>query len=270
MAILTFLLLSNKIFVKSKDVNILNKVVMLDINFEYNNEIRKINPVVLMDDVEVVLVDCGYPGFLPLLEKEMKLKGINPSSLTKVVITHHDDDHMGAIYEIKEKYPNIKVMASEIESDYISGRKKSLRLIQAEEFQKILPEDQKKFGTEFINTLKKIKPVNVDLIVNDGEEFNWAGGVSIIATPGHTPGHISLLLKESNSIITGDAAVVENGKLVVANPNFALDLKKAEISLAKLISMKLDRYYCYHGGEYHEKNSNTPYNDVNTNSNDIL
>jgi glyoxylase-like metal-dependent hydrolase (beta-lactamase superfamily II) len=239
-------------------------VVLLDINFEYNNEIRNINPVVLMDDIEVVLVDCGYPGFLPLLENEMKSKGINPASLTKVIITHHDDDHMGALYEIKKKYPNIQVVASEIESEHISGRRKSLRLIQAEDVLKTLPEEQKKIGLEFINILKKIKPVNVDLFVNDGEEFNWAGGVRIIATPGHTPGHISLLLKESNSIVTGDAAVVENKKLVVANPNYSLDLKKAEMSLEKIIAMKPDRYYCYHGGEYHEKDSKIPNDDNNT------
>ncbi len=248
----------------------MNNVVLLDISFVYNNEIRKINPVILLDDIEVVLVDCGYPGFLPLLETEMKSKGIDPNSLTKVIITHHDDDHMGALYEIKNKYPKVQVVASEIESEYISGRKKSLRLIQAEEVLKSLAEDQKKFGMEFIDSLKKIKPVNVDLTVNDGENFNWAGGVRIIATPGHTPGHISLLLNESNSIVTGDAAVVENGALVVANPNFSLDLKKAELSLEKIISMKPDKYYCYHGGEYHEKNPKIPINDNNTSPNGSL
>lgn len=243
---------------------------MLDINFEYNNEIRKIYPVVLIDDLEVILVDCGYPGFLPMLENEMKSKGINPASLTKVIITHHDDDHMGALYEIKKKYPKIQVVASEMESDYISGRKKSLRLIQAEDVLKTLPEEQKQFGIEFIDILKKIKPVDVDLTVNDGEDFNWGGGVRIIATPGHTPGHISLLLKESNFIVTGDAAVVENGKLVVANPNYSLDLKQAEASLEKIISMKPDRYYCYHGGEYYEKNTNIPNNVNDTSPNDSL
>jgi len=46
---------------------------------------------------------------------------------------------MGALSEIKEKYPNIKVVSSEIESEYISVKKKSLRLLQAEEILKDLP-----------------------------------------------------------------------------------------------------------------------------------
>ena len=79
----------------------MNKIVMLDINFEYGDETKTINPIILIDKNDVVLVDCGYPNLLTLLEGEMKLKGIDPDSLTKVLITHHDDDHMGTLYEIK-------------------------------------------------------------------------------------------------------------------------------------------------------------------------
>lgn len=228
----------------------MNKIVMLDINFQYENEMRTINPVLLISNDEVVLVDCGYPNFLPLLESEMKSKGIDPKSLTKVLITHHDNDHMGALYEIKEKYPNIKVVASEIESEYISGRKKSLRLLQGEEILENLPEEQKQFGIDFCESLRKVQPVNVDITVKDGQYFNWAGGCQVISTPGHMPGHISLYLRETNSIITGDAAVIENGKLVIANPQFTLDFDKAKTSLEKIISMNADNYYCYHGGKF--------------------
>lgn len=80
---------------------------MLDINFDYGNEIQTINPVLLISKNDVVLVDCGYLIFI-FLEDEMKSKGIDPNSLTKVLITHHDDDHMGALYEIKEK--NIHIL----------------------------------------------------------------------------------------------------------------------------------------------------------------
>lgn len=38
----------------------MNKIVMLDINFDYGNEIQTINPVLLISKNDVVLVDCGY------------------------------------------------------------------------------------------------------------------------------------------------------------------------------------------------------------------
>ncbi|WP_099466589.1 MBL fold metallo-hydrolase [Konateibacter massiliensis] len=227
----------------------MKEIVMLDIKFEYKNEIKNINPILLIDNNDIILVDCGYSDFLSLLEAEMKAKGIEPSSLTKVLITHHDDDHMGALYEIKEKYPHIKVVSSEIESEYISGKRKSLRLLQAEEMLTFMPEEQKQFGIEFCEALRKVKPVNVDITVKDGDYYEWAGGCQVISTPGHMPGHISLFLTETNSIVTGDAAVIEDGELVIANPQFTLDLVLAENSLEKIKSMNADNYYCYHGGK---------------------
>ena len=49
-------------------------------------------------------------------------------------------------------------------------------------------------------------------------------------------------------MITGDAAVWENGGLVVANPQFCLDLPAAEASLARLKACRCRDYLCYHGG----------------------
>lgn len=131
----------------------------------------------------------------------------------------------------------------------ITKKHNTLRLLQAEEVLKVMPEEQKQFGIEFCETLRKVKLVNVDIMVKDGDNFDWAGGCQVISTPGHMPGHISLFLTKTNSIVTGDAAVIENGELVIANPQFTLDLNLAENSLEKIISMNADNYYCYHGGK---------------------
>lgn len=233
----------------------MNQMIMLNISFQYQNETRTIHPVLLLSDNDVVLVDCGYPGFLPLLENAMILNDIDPASLTKVLITHHDDDHMGALFEIKEKYPDIKVVAGCMESEYISGNRKSLRLLQAEEMLNVLPEEQKIFGIQFCELLRKVKPVSVDIKVKNGEQYDWAGGCEIIDTPGHMPGHISLYLKENNSVITGDAAVIDDNQLVIANPQYTLDLDTAKASLKKLISLDATYYYCYHGGIFEKRTS---------------
>ena len=49
-------------------------------------------------------------------------------NLKNIIITHYDDDHIGLLYDFKMKYPNINVIASEIESNYISGDIRSERL----------------------------------------------------------------------------------------------------------------------------------------------
>jgi glyoxylase-like metal-dependent hydrolase (beta-lactamase superfamily II) len=70
----------------------------------------------------------------------------------------------------------------------------------------------------------------------------------VITTPGHMPGHISIYLKETKTLIAGDALVVENGKLMIANPQYTLDMQKAKESIRKLMSYEIDTILCYHGG----------------------
>ena len=222
--------------------------IVLDIKFKFGQGEDVIHPVVLKDDVNMVLIDCGYTDFLPLVEQAMKGKNLACCELTHVLITHHDHDHMGALYEFKQKYPKVQVVASEKETPYISGEFKSLRLEQAEAMQSCLPEEQKSFGLCFCNILRSVRPVGVDLEVRDGDVLDWCGGCTIIGTPGHTPGHISIYVNKKKVLITGDAAALENGELVMANPQFTLDTKAAEESLRKIISYGAKEIICYHGG----------------------
>ncbi len=230
----------------------MNQIITLKIPYQFSEEIEFLYPVVLLDHKEMILVDCGYNGFMQVIEEALEEQGLTASKLTKIIITHHDHDHMGALAALKEKYPSIQIVASNIEAPYISGTEKSLRLVQAEAAQVNLPEEQKSFGLAFCELLKGVIPAAVDIKVKDGDFFDWCGGCKIVATPGHTPGHISLYLPEHNTIITGDGAVVEEGQLVVANPLYALNLMEAKQSLEKLLSYKGATFICYHGGTYKE------------------
>ena len=48
-------------------------------------------------------------------------------------------------------------------------------------------------------------PVPVERELTDGEVLPVAGGLRVVHTPGHSPGHISLLHEETRLLITGDA-----------------------------------------------------------------
>lgn len=226
----------------------MDKIIVLDIKFKFGEVEDVIHPVVLKDDVNMVLIDCGYTSFLPAVEQAMKKNNLFCKDLTHILITHQDHDHMGTLYELKQKYPQIQVVASKKESPYISGQLKSLRLEQAEAMQPNLPEEQKSFGLAFCNILKNVRTVEVDLEVQDGDVFNWCGGCTIIGTPGHTPGHISIYVNQKKIMITGDAAALENGELVIANSQFTLDIKEAEASLHKIMTYGAKEIICYHGG----------------------
>ena len=170
--------------------------------------------------------------------------------LTGLVLTHHDHDHMGAAAAVKEANPNIRIYCSPAEAPFIAAQEKPLRLCQAEEMQKMLPPEQQAFGKAFCDLLRRVEPVQPDVLLSDGERLDWCDGCRVIATPGHTPGHISLYMENASIVITGDAIALEEGRPVIANPQFTLDMKQATESLEKLLTMKAKTYYCYHGGVY--------------------
>ncbi|SKC77182.1 MBL fold metallo-hydrolase [Maledivibacter halophilus] len=228
----------------------MNKLTVLEIKFDFNGDKNAIYPVILSDENEVILIDCGYPNFLPLIKNAAKETGMDISKLTKIIITHHDFDHMGALAEFKREYPHIKVLSSIDDEKYISGKEKSLRLQQAESIYEKLPEEQKERAKEFQRFIETIENVQVDICLKDKDLFSWCGGVEIIATPGHMPGHISIYLKDSKTLITGDALIVENNKLMIPYPQYTLDMDNAKKSISKLLNYEIDRIICYHGGIY--------------------
>lgn len=222
------------------------KIIELPIEFEFNGQKNIIFPSLIVANDGLTLVDTGYTNFLPLIEKEILKNGFNMKDLKNIIITHYDDDHIGSLSDFKEKYPWITIIASEIESKSISGEMKSERLIQAEEMLGKLTKEEFEFGKWFIQQLKSLKHVSIDEKVNDGDLI-LNKQCQVIATPGHTSGHISLYFPRLQSVIAGDAAVNENKELVIANPQFCLDLEKAEDSLRKIKDLKAETYYCYHG-----------------------
>lgn len=226
----------------------MNQVIVLDIKFSFGEIEDVIHPVILKDDENIVLIDCGYTGFLSRIERAMEEQGIGCSDLTHVLITHQDHDHMGALFDLKHKYPHIQVIASKKEAPYVGGELKSLRLEQAEAMQPNLPEDQKAFGEAFCNILRNVQPVKPDILVQEGDEFPWCGGCRIIETAGHTPGHISVYVIQEKIMITGDAAALEGGELVIANPHFTLDELEAAKSLQTILTYDAKEIICYHGG----------------------
>jgi|SRR5690625_3073489 len=225
------------------------EIIELPIEFEFNGQTNWIYPSLIVLNDELTLVDTGYTNFLLLIENEILKNGYEMKKLKNVIITHYDDDHIGSLYDFKEKFPWVNIIASEIESKYISGEVKSERLVQAEKMLANMPDEKKEFGEWFVQQLRNLKHVPVDEKVHDGDRI-LSKKCKVIATPGHTSGHISLYFPGVKSVITGDASVKEKQELVIANPHFCLDIDKAEQSLTKIKELEADTYYSYHGGKF--------------------
>lgn len=186
-----------------------------------------IHPILLWDDEMAVLIDPGFPGQFEDIQVEMERVGISFDKLKVVILTHQDIDHIGSLPELLEKgVSDIKVYAHELDKPYIEG-----------EFP-LLKDGQ----------IKSPPSGKVSDTVIDGQELPYCGGILILHTPGHTPGHISLYLKQSKILIAGDSMYSVNGILGGIHAPTTLNVKEAQQSLKKYLNLEIKTVVCYHGG----------------------
>jgi glyoxylase-like metal-dependent hydrolase (beta-lactamase superfamily II) len=81
--------------------------------------------------------------------------------------------------------------------------------------------------------------------VGDGDTVN--SGLQIIETPGHTPGHISVLDPVAGILVVGDALNGADGGVAGANPEFSEDMDLANASVAKLAGFDFEIALFGHG-----------------------
>ncbi|KAL1324040.1 hypothetical protein HN51_034231 [Arachis hypogaea] len=131
-------------------------------------------------------------------------------NLTYILNTHYHHDHTGGNTELKERY-GAKVIGSEVDNDKIPG---------------------------------------IDISLSDGDTWMFAGHeVLIMATPGHTQGHISFYFPGSGAIFTGDTLFsLSCGKLFEGTAEQMLS------SLKKIMSLP-DNTNIYCGHEHTLSNS---------------
>jgi len=80
--------------------------------------------------------------------------------------------------------------------------------------------------------------------------MEFCGGIEVIHTPGHTPGHMCLYLRESKILVGGDAVnISEDGKLAPPNPRNTPDMEQAMKSFEKIKSLDVKIIVAYHGGD---------------------
>jgi glyoxylase-like metal-dependent hydrolase (beta-lactamase superfamily II) len=206
-----------------------------------------INPVVAWDEREgATLFDAGLPGQLPAIEEGLGKLGLRLSSVKRLFLTHQDLDHIGSAQAIVEAVqPGVYAHTADV--PFIQGELPLLKMDpkRFEARMAALPAERRAQAMKLLSSPPRVK---VSHPLEGGEELPFHGGIVVIPTPGHTPGHVSYYLKAHKVLVAGDALRVEGGSLIGPAPMATPDMRRAVASLHNLLPWRIDAVICYHGG----------------------
>lgn len=154
----------------------------------------------------LVLVDAGETRSVAAVLAAIADLGRQPTDLRRIVLTHAHPDHVQAAPELRERTGAV-VLAHEADADWLANGR-----VPTEGRSGVGARNFDRLGTAHWT------PFTPDRTVVDGELID--GGLRVIHTPGHSPGHIVLCHEPTGALLVGDA-VFNTGKLGLGPAGFA-------------------------------------------------
>jgi glyoxylase-like metal-dependent hydrolase (beta-lactamase superfamily II) len=164
-----------------------------------------LNVVVVRNGARTILIDAGigaelpkdYPQSAGLLPLRLEAAGIDPESVTDVVITHVHVDHVGGLLDDalrRRLRPDVPIHLAAAEVEFWTSPDFSRNTFAG--MPEVLRSAARRFLDEYRGRLRMFE-----------DEHDVAPGVSVVRTGGHTPGHSVVRLASSGERLTflGDA-----------------------------------------------------------------
>jgi glyoxylase-like metal-dependent hydrolase (beta-lactamase superfamily II) len=156
--------------------------------------------------------------------------------LRRILLTHSHGDHVGSLDSLSETLLGIEVAIGRRESRLLTGDHRT----EPDE-----PTAKVKGSFSKIRTIPSV-------LLTEGEMY---GSLQVIATPGHTPGHLSFFDARSGTLIAGDAVasigdfrVVGDCSALFPLPNFGTWHKPTALASArKMAALEPKRIVMGHG-----------------------
>ena len=198
--------------------------------------------VFLEPDGSVTLVDCGLKNAPGAIVRGLSAIGKNPGDVQRIVLTHAHDDHIGGAAEMIGAAGLSGAAMHEADAEFIRAG--------------TLPSIDRSSTSGRIFARIPARPYAafaVSEVLTDGQVIDVAGGLRVVHTPGHTPGHISLLHESTGVLITGDSIFNMASRMTWALSAFCTSYEQSKNTAGRLGDLEFNVAAFTHGPEIRNK-----------------
>lgn len=184
-----------------------------------------------------VLVDAGPAGAERRLLAALERAGVTGDDIGLIVLTHCHPDHAGGAAHLQREL-RVPVAVHRTEAGWAAAG-------TSEFYRPLRP-----FGRLLLRTLAPTFPsVDPDVVLDDGADLTAYGApLSVLHTPGHTPGSITLLHHATGDALVGD--LLAGGMLRPDRPDLPFlghDVATIRTSVHRVLSAGASRFRFGHG-----------------------
>ena len=193
-----------------------------------------INSFLLEDeDGSLTLVDTGLKHGQKAILGALAGLGKAPEDVRRILLTHAHNDHAGGLAAAKQA-TGADVLSHDRDATYLrTGTTPQL--------------DRSTAKGRLLNRVRgSFAKTEVAETFQDGALLPVGGGLRVVHTPGHTPGHVSLLHEPSATLITGDAIFNVRG-LRYSPASFCTDIRLSRETADRLADLEYSTVAFTHG-----------------------
>lgn len=151
----------------------------------------------------LTLIDAGIPSSFSQVVDFISSLDRSVQELKAILLSHADIDHVGAAPALKAE-SGARIWASSIAAQALAEGHSSRRL---------------KLGPitplfRWLEQLNGAMQIEVDETFSAGQVLPVLGGLHVLATPGHTPGHVSFYAEKFKLLFAGDSVSTNPGEIL--------------------------------------------------------
>jgi glyoxylase-like metal-dependent hydrolase (beta-lactamase superfamily II) len=184
------------------------------------------NTYVIVDVDGLTLIDAALPRSRDKILRFISSLGRSAREVKRILLTHADWDHVGSLSAL-QKATGARTYASRIEAEAIAAGRSS-RPTKLPASTSLVRRLMRRFMSP--------RPFLVDEILEDGQVLPVLGGLQVVDTAGHCPGHVSFFSPSTGILFCGDSMVTDDQGIHGSRPIFTWDLVMAQNAVKKQAS----------------------------------